>query len=429
MGPDIEWRVDGSSGQETVVKTPPPPPHRWRKIAIVLAIGLGIGLGVIYRSIPQWLPRPAATPLPAPTPLPTSTLLPLPRVADTIDREARALADGRLPDFIQSQDPADPAWVSRQSEVFAAWGRPATGPLYTIIETGTLPDDRAWADIVQFRDGDNFRETRFYHLLDRQWLRIAPVADEGFWGPEQTLQTAHFTVTYRAADMGLASVVAQNWEEVYKQVCGDLECEQGQPAATPQFQMRLQPGTFESDLEEQNNQVRLIFPSPRITGVYLPDLGDNPPRYELPPAPAVYDKFVYVIARDSSGGLSVWPQEMASEEFLNAIVDWELARVNGQSKRSLLFQPAQLSSPNLIAPELLWTYGPTYTQHTVALMWTETTALIDFIDEQYGADKVVEFLHTLGVAGSLSAAFDQIGPPYTQVKQDWQVWLKQFTVN
>ncbi len=421
MRPDIEWRVDGSSGQETIVKTPPPPPRRWRKLVVVVVIiCLGIGLVVIYRAIPEVLPPPTSTPLPAPTPPP------LPRVADTIDREARALADGRLQDFMTLQDATNPAWVRRQSEAFVTWGQPASGPFYTIVETGTLANDRVWADIVQFHDDDYVRETRFYQLRDDQWVRIAPVPDVAYWGAEQTLQTAHFKVTYRAKDEIFAPVVAQYWEDVYEQICGDLGCKLGQPSGASQFQMRLLPDTFEFNLDEQNNQISLILPSPRVTGIYLPDLGDNPPRYDLPPEPAVYNKLVYFIARNSTGGLPAWPQEMASEEYLNAIVRWELNRVNGRPKRSLLFQPAQLASPDLPDLEVLWMWSPTYTQHTVALMWTETTALIDFVDEQYGAAKVVEFLHTLGVAGSLPDAFSRIGLPYRQFQHDWQTWLKQF---
>ncbi len=427
MRPDIEWQVEGSSGQETAFQTPPPP-RRKRKIVVAIMICLGIGLGIVYRSIPELLPRPTPTALPARTWIPTSTPLPLPRVEDTIDREARALAAGRLPDFIALQDATNPAWIRQQSEAFVAWGEPMSGPLYTIIDTGTLPNDRVWADIVQSHAGDNFRETRFYQLQDRQWLRIAPVADAAFWGPEQTLQTARFTVTYRVADRFFAPIVAQYWEEVYGQICGDLGCEKGQFAAALPFQMRLQPAIWESNLEEQNDQIELIFPSPRISGVFLPDLGDNPPRYDLPPEPVVYNKFLYFIARHSIGGPPAAPQEITSEKFLNAIVQWEITRVNGRPKRGLISQPARLASPDLPAPELLWTWNATYAQETAGLMWTETTALIDFIDEQYGANKVVGFLHALGAAGSLSDAFNQIGLPYRQFKQDWQTWLKQFRV-
>jgi hypothetical protein len=427
MSPDIEWQVDSSSGQETIVKTSPPPtPPRWRKIAIAVMICLGVGLGIVYRSIPEPSPRPTSTPLPMSTPIPTP--LPPPRVADTIDREARALAGGRMQDFMKMQDATDPTWGRLQTEAFVTWGKSATGPLYTIVETGTLPNDRVWADIVQFHDDQYFRETRFYQLRDHQWVRIAPVADAVFWGPEQTFQTAHFHVTYRAKDESLVAVVVQHWENFYQQVCDDLDCAESKSAPTSRFQMQFQPGAFESNLDEQNNQLNLIFPSPRIAGLSAPDLSASSPRWEQPLEPVVYNKFIYFLARNSTGGLPAWPQEMTSEEFLNAIVRWELIRVTGQPKRSLLFQPAHLTDPALPNLELLWTWSPTYTQHTVALMWTETTALIDFIDEQYGADKVIELLHVLGVAGSLPDAFDRIGLPYPQFKQDWQAWLKQFTV-
>ena len=125
---------------------------------------------------------------------------PPPRVEDTIELEAHTLATGRLNDFLALQDPADPNWQRTQLGAFRTWGKPDHGPLYTIVESGTLPANRAWADVLQFRGGEYFRETRFYQLDGGQWRRIAPVTDVAFWGIPQSLQTDHFEVRFRTRD-------------------------------------------------------------------------------------------------------------------------------------------------------------------------------------------------------------------------------------
>ncbi len=40
--------------------------------------------------------------------------------------------------------------------------------LYTIVDNGTLPTNRLWANVIQFRAGQYFRQTRFYQLKDQR---------------------------------------------------------------------------------------------------------------------------------------------------------------------------------------------------------------------------------------------------------------------
>jgi hypothetical protein len=115
--PDIEWHITDQTGPETVIKTPRAQPPRWRLPAVIHMIGLGIGLGLAYHSIPE-------PPLPRPTAALPPNLTPLPRVEDTIEREAQALAHGDLQAFMRVQDSDDQEWLNRQSsnDVFNAWG-------------------------------------------------------------------------------------------------------------------------------------------------------------------------------------------------------------------------------------------------------------------------------------------------------------------
>jgi hypothetical protein len=209
--PDIEWHIVDEAGPETVIRTPQRKPPHWRRLAILLAVAIGIGLA--YRSIPE-----PPTPMPQPTfippatlpPLSRRTLTPLPSVTDAIEREAQALAHGDLQQFMRLQDSSDQGWLDRQSspEVFNTWGVPRTGAIYTIVQSGTLPYNRVWADIIQFRNGPRFRETRFYRRQNNQWIRIRPVTDEAFWGGWQTVKVGPFSVTFGARDALFTPLIA-----------------------------------------------------------------------------------------------------------------------------------------------------------------------------------------------------------------------------
>jgi hypothetical protein len=68
---------------------------------------------------------------------------------------------------------------------FESWGTPPPSePLYLIAASETLPNDRAWAEVIQFRSGQFFRQMRFYRLAEDRssWLRTPPLSDAAIWG-------------------------------------------------------------------------------------------------------------------------------------------------------------------------------------------------------------------------------------------------------
>ncbi|HEY4721953.1 MAG TPA: hypothetical protein VII92_08915, partial [Anaerolineae bacterium] len=266
MSPDLDWQVDSSSGQETIAKTPPQKPTpRWRKIAVIAMILLGVGLGIAYHSLPMASPPPASLPRPVSTHETSSPPTRLPRLEDTIDREALALAHGNLRDFMAIQDPNDPQWQQHQlsPEVFNAWGIPSNGALYTIVETGTLSNDRVWAGVSQFRDGRHFYETRFYQLQNNQWVRTAvPALDQSFWGKPQTIDQGHFKLTFFDKEESLAKIVAAQFEAAYQRICNDLKCVDSSGTSLPgktKFWLTL----------TLTPSVDFSWPPPRISGIYL----------------------------------------------------------------------------------------------------------------------------------------------------------------
>ncbi len=419
MGPDIEWRIGEEAETETIVKTPQRKPPRWRALAIMIAIGLGVALGAVYHSVPEPAPRPT------PVSLPTLIQASPPPLADTIERESMALASGDLQTFMDIQDSADAAWRQTQLGLFRTWGTPTSGPLYTVIETGSLSAERQWADVIQFRANQYFRQTRFYQFKDQHWQRIAPVSDLSFWGAEQSAETAHFHLEFRAQDALQATTLGQRYEAVYARACSDLQCqERNAVPADRKLQIVLQPSIVTPNVGLQNDRLIYTLSSPRLNGLYLQVRQDYRPGQDPSLSQAVVESIVYYVAR-ASVAQSTWPIDTNSQQFLGLIADWESLRLTGQSDPKLINQPEQLASADLPDLASLWTLPPMFTQRVAELRWLESAALITFLDEQYGAGKVTAFLHTLGQVSSLPDALDRLELPDPDFEQHWLAWLQQ----
>jgi hypothetical protein len=327
------------------------------------------------------------------------------------------------------QDTSDADWRQTQLGLFRPWGNPTNGLLYTVVESGTLPADRLWVDVIQFRANQYFLQTRFYQLKDQRWQRIAPVSDLAFWGEERTAETPHFVLKFRAQDAHLATVLAQRYEVVYARACRDLNCRQ--PKELPdnhKLQIVLQAANVVPNIDLQNEQLRYTLPSPRLSGLYFPTRQGEQPGQDRSLNQSVVDSIVYYVARDSARALSTWPIDPTSQQFLGIIAEWESLRLTGRPNRQLIVRPEQLTSPDLPDLASLWTLPPQFTSHWAELRWIESTALVTFLDEQYGADKVVAFLHALGQTSSLPDAIRRLDLPSRDFEKQWQAWLKQVAV-
>jgi len=222
MSPDLEWRVDDPSGEQTIAQTTPPRPPRWRGIAIGLVICLGIGLGVVYTSLPE-SPEPVPTPTLMPSPAPLAMPVTL---YQTITREASALQTGQSSELIDLLDAEDQQYQPYQSGSgnFRRWGTPRTGSLFTVGDFGFLDNERAWVDVSQYREGRIFHEMRFYRLRNDQWKRTEP--DAALWiGQPGYVATVHFRIQYWPFDQQVVPGLAARLEHDYEQLCTDLECD------------------------------------------------------------------------------------------------------------------------------------------------------------------------------------------------------------
>ncbi len=424
MGPEFEWHVGDEIDQRAVLKAPPPHPRsRWQKIGVALAIFLGVGLGVIYVTIPEPSKRPISTPLPAPTTPPPRTLTPL---EATIDREAQALATFDLKTFVAIQDPDDP-WWHKQRFQNGYWEKPKFGPVYTIVNSGTLTLNRAWADVVQYRNGQYFRETRFYRQRGNQWIRARPFSD--FWSGElQTIRTEHFDLVFHEQDTPFVKMVADQFEQIYALTCADLGCPVNRDGSLPRtitMTLVFQPST--ARLAMDWNSKTFILPSPRIQGLYFMDLyssllGDNMSLLGM-----AYSDVPQLIARMVSGGDARWSKYRNGDLFVRTIGyrETSLNLTGSDMEDSVVFSYLR-DITDVVPLETLWDTTLPYSSKPSNVMIAEAWTVIRFIEKKYGPDDAISFLHAIGPATSISQAIEMsLHIPYINFERQWRDWLKQ----
>ncbi|HZY42641.1 MAG TPA: hypothetical protein VFF59_11655, partial [Anaerolineae bacterium] len=385
MSPDLEWRVDDPSGEQTIAKTTPPRPPRWRGWAIGLAVMLGIGLGVLYRSIPEPdRPAPPATPSPAIVPTPTPTAMPA-ALYQTIAREAQALATGDQAAFNQILDVQDFERSTELTTGLKAWGTPTAGALYSILDFQRPAEDKAWIEIKQFHIDRYVQETRFYRLRNGQWRRTD--FDPSFWsGLVETNETPHFNFIYAIEDYALIEPIATLLEGDYEQVCADLACPMISPACLEAFGRQwCSPfertltvtldlrGRIQPDAVHVTDTDGLIFhlSSPRVTNPIDP--ADHPHSIRNPIAWLHVMHLAY-------GTVTFQGSPPPGRNLVIAIFFREYDRLLARTGDPPLVQPAdmlRLDTTHLPPLETAWP-GPDQTNY--GEVYALVNSLIDFID-------------------------------------------------
>ena len=56
------------------------------------------------------------------------------------------------------------------------------------------------------------------------------------------------------------------------------------------------------------------------------------------------------------------------------------------------------------------------------------SALVEFIDETYGAEMVLRFFHALRFAHSLTQAIEVLGVPYSDFEAKWLKWSSRAAI-
>ena len=182
-------------------------------------------------------------------------------VAKTVQAEAWIWYSGTwdaLPALVDPQARRSWAiWYRNYDEGSRNWaGDFAQVPIVSVEEIELLAPDIALVSVryVQGKVPDKVvqRESRFYRLVDGEWLRTAPQVE--LWGEPQILETKNFRLEYRSRDQATVDEIARQVDEVYahmRQVLG-LPVQEGDNGANTQKLVvqivpdnaGVNPGTF-----------------------------------------------------------------------------------------------------------------------------------------------------------------------------------------
>ena len=420
MRPDLEWRFGDEPEQRPIDATPPShPPSRRQRALIALVIIFIASLVVMYSSAPH--PQLALAPTAAPTP----TQRPRSPLEAAIDQEAHALATYDAKALMDMQDPDAAEWQRTLGALLGYWEQPDTGPLYTILNSGTLAADQAWAEVVQYRNGQYFRETRFYRQLQGRWMRTRP--DPDFWksGP-QTIHTERFDLVCQGEEVSFAGIRVAGFEQVDAQACKDLNCPAMPDGSFPRVMtmtLVFQPQTDRIWPDWQS--MTLSLPSPRVLGLYFQGPDGRLPGNNEVVTDLAYSVVAHFVARVVSGGEERWSRSRQAELLVGGIGAWETNRLYGLQTPDLSSELSPLKAlPSL---EDVWAATIPYTpsMQALATLWPTTQAVVAFIDQQYGPYGVRNFLRAIGPAQSLPEAIEKgLGVSYAEFEQQWQAWLK-----
>lgn len=416
MSPDIEWHIGEEAEQETITQITTRQPSRWRKPIVWVIVALGVGLALLYRSIPEPPLRPDPPQAEAP-------IVNISTLNFTIDQEARALANGDMQAFIGLQDPDDFEWRQNQISGFTPWGAPSSAAeFYRIVASGQPAADRAWADVIQARDGQFFRETRFYRRVSEEWVRTRPVLDATWWGETTELNSRYFNLIYPAADADLVQPFRRYLAGQARTTCLAFSCNSQELQPVINF-------VVQSDLAElprnrrQSQGLTVTLPSLRITGYYATDMdgldahADRWARY--------FDQYLYYpLLYAATGGAARWAKQSDGLMYVYAVGEWYLAR-NGRgtsNRRLYSFRPELITSTLSLSNEDFWAWPTNATQPEISSKLAYASTLVQFIDEAYGADMVILFAQALRFSDSLPSAIEKLHVPYHDFETQWQAW-------
>jgi hypothetical protein len=417
MSPDIEWHVGEDAEQETIARVTSDRPSRWRKPIVLLVAVLGLGLGVIPES-----PAPIASPTPTATPL-GKPVLPVPDLAETIDREARALASGDMQTFIGLLDPNEHAWRQDQISSFIPWGAPPSNDeFYRILATGRIDAQYAWADVIQAREGKFFRETRVYRLLDSEWLRT-PVSDPAWWGDNKTLTTRYFEITYAATDEEPIRLLADDLARQARETCRLFSCNfDGQPLPVHLI-FRSDSPEARPSVQRSESTFTVTLPSPRLAGYYAADMNGVEVQDER--WDQYFDRYLYFpLLYTATGGVQRWTQNRNGLMYLYAIGFWDLEQRSRVTLKRWEFpyRPELVTDMLALSAEARWDWPADASEDGIQIRLANASALVQFIDEAYGREMVLRFFHTLRFAQSLTHAIEMLGVPYSEFEAKWLAW-------
>jgi hypothetical protein len=335
-----------------------------------------------------------------------------------------------MPAFSCLLDPHEYAWRQEQISSFTPWGPPNGGAppshdeFYRILATERVDAQHAWADVLQARNGKFFRETRLYRLLDGEWLRT-PLPNSAWWGDEQVIATRYFHITYAAADAEPIRLLAGELAHQARETCRTFGCNFDERPPVVNFIFKADLSAAQPGVPRDGSTLTVTLPSPRLTGYYLADFSGvdiDDERWD-----EYFDRYLYFpLLYTAIGGLERWSQNRDGLMYLYAVGFWDLARRERTTMRRWQFpyRPELVTDMLALSSEARWDWPTDASEASVRDRLANASALVQFIDETYGAELVIRFFRTLRFAQSLTHALSRLGVPYDEFEALWQAWVK-----
>jgi len=257
-----------------------------------------------------------------------------------------------------------------------------------------------------------------------------------------------FEMVYPIEDEAVVPLVADRFSRSFKYLCIELGCPikdspslaWGQPIALTVSIRATAPYA----VRDTGHTVSVTIPSPQVTGYYeVPEIQGDPIES------MAFDSLIAPTARLAAGYAARWPSDHQKELLLNAIIDWLRVRVfeeyalspvfvqstrrgsvssalrlNGAGAR--VYYTQLFEGKELISLEAIWRWpsDDASVSNLTGQAEDETEALIAFLDQRFGGDSVIRFLHTLGTADSLPLAIERaLVINYSDFVIGWEQWL------
>jgi hypothetical protein len=196
--------------------------------------------------------------------------------------------------------------------------------LYTVFETGTLPGGIRWVKLGQFRHGDFYRQTRFYHLENDRWIWTLP--DLAFWSGT-TAEVASgeadpigpITIQHPIEEAPVIGAVFDRFTRAYQNLCESLKCPSPRDPSrlwTPGLTLSLtiQPALMQPVVQARGSTLLIDLPAPRVVGYYEDANAHGDPYVSM-----AYATLIDPVVRLASGDTARWETDRSGELFLQAI--------------------------------------------------------------------------------------------------------------
>ena len=151
----------------------------------------------------------------------------------------------------------------------------------------------------------------------------------------------------------------------------------------------------------------VTLPSPRLTGYYVADINGVEVQDER--WDQYFDRYLYFpLLYTASGGVQRWSQNRDGLMYLYAIGFWDLAQRSRTLKRwEFPYKPELVSDMLTLSAEARWDWPADASEDNTRVRLSNASALVQFIDETYGAAGVLRFFRTLRFAQSLTHALSR----------------------